>query len=47
MQKILLADDDPGIREVLSLPLSAECYEAIAATDGEAVLEKWMSPQSL
>ena len=44
MQKILFADDDPGIREVLSLPLSAEGYEAIAVTDGEAVLEKWMSP---
>lgn len=40
MQKILFADDDPGIREVLSLLLTAEGYEAIAATDGEAVLEK-------
>ena len=40
MQKILFADDDPEIREVLSLLLSAEGYEAIAAADGEAVLEK-------
>ena len=36
-QKILLADDDPEIREVLRLLLTSEGYETAEASSGEAV----------
>ncbi|MBR2668014.1 MAG: response regulator transcription factor [Oscillospiraceae bacterium] len=37
-KKILLADDDPAIREVLCLLLSGEGYTAVAAANGQEVL---------
>ena len=38
MIKILIADDDPDIRDVLKLTLSEENYEVIEAKDGEEAL---------
>lgn len=38
-QKILVADDDPEIREVLRLLLTGEGYEVAEATSGEQALE--------
>ncbi|MFA6358264.1 MAG: response regulator [Candidatus Omnitrophota bacterium] len=37
--KILIADDDPDIRDVLKLTLSEENYETIEASNGEEALE--------
>lgn len=37
--KILVADDDPDIRDVLKLTLSEENYEVIEAKDGEEALK--------
>ncbi|MEW6102012.1 MAG: response regulator [Candidatus Omnitrophota bacterium] len=37
--KILIADDDPDIRDVLKLTLSEESYEIIEAKDGEEALK--------
>jgi diguanylate cyclase (GGDEF)-like protein len=37
--KILIADDDPDIRDVLKLTLSEENYEVIEAEDGEEALK--------
>ncbi len=37
--KILIADDDPDIRDVLKLTLSEENYETIEAQNGEEALE--------
>lgn len=39
-KKILFADDDPEIREALSLLLSCEGYETVEASCGREVLEK-------
>lgn len=39
-QKILFADDDPEIREVLRLLLTSEGYQVEEATDGEQLLQK-------
>ena len=39
-RKILIADDDPEIREVLRLLLTGEGYQVIEAENGEAALEK-------
>ena len=39
-QKILFADDDPEIREVLRLLLSSEGYEVSEASSGSELLEK-------
>lgn len=39
-KKILLADDDPEIREVLRLLLTGEGYAAVEAANGAEVLEK-------
>ena len=39
-QKILFADDDPEIREVLRLLLESEGYQVEEAVSGEQVLEK-------
>jgi len=41
-QKILLADDDPEIREVLRLLLTSEGYETAEAYDGEAGSNYWI-----
>ena len=38
--KILLADDDPDVIEVISMLLEDEGYEIIAAKDGSEALEK-------
>lgn len=40
VKKILFADDDPEIREVLRLLLSAEGYETAEAAGGDELLEK-------
>ncbi|MEK6715743.1 MAG: response regulator [Candidatus Omnitrophota bacterium] len=37
--KVLVADDDPDIRDVLNIALSAEGYEVIEACDGEEALK--------
>ena len=37
--KILIADDDPDIRDILKLTLSEENYETIEAANGEEALE--------
>jgi len=37
--KILIADDDPDIRDILKLTLSEENYEIIEAADGQEALE--------
>ncbi len=37
--KILIADDDPDIRDILKLTLSEENYETIEAKDGQEALE--------
>lgn len=39
-KKILFADDDPEIREVLRLILAGEGYDTEEAEDGRQVLEK-------
>lgn len=39
-RKILVADDDSEIREVLRLLLTGEGYQVVEAEDGRAVLEK-------
>ena len=38
-KKILIADDDPEIREVLTLLLSSEGYQTSAAGTGQEVLD--------
>lgn len=40
MKKILLADDDPDVVEVVSMLLEEEGYEIITAKDGAQALEK-------
>jgi len=40
MNKILIVDDDPDIREVLSVLLGSEGYKVDAAEDGTSALEK-------
>ena len=37
--KILIADDDPDIRDVLKITLTEENYEVIEAKNGEEALE--------
>jgi len=37
-ERILIVDDDPGLRESLELVLAAEGYEVVAAADAEAAL---------
>ena len=39
MTRVLLADDDPGIREVLRAYLERDGHEVLEAADGEAALE--------
>lgn len=39
-KKILLADDDPDVIEVVSMLLEEEGYKIITAKDGEEALEK-------
>ena len=39
-KKILFADDDPEIREVLRLILGGEGYDVVEAEDGQQVLDK-------
>ena len=38
--KILVADDDKEIRDILSMLLTQEGYEVVLARDGKEVLEK-------
>jgi two-component system response regulator VicR len=42
-RKILLADDDPDVVDVLSILLEDEGYEMVAAKDGAEALEKMES----
>ena len=37
--KILIADDDPDIRDILKITLSEEKYEVIETKDGEEALK--------
>ncbi|MGH7312775.1 MAG: response regulator, partial [Candidatus Rokuibacteriota bacterium] len=37
---ILVADDDPGLRESLERTLSRDGYRVVAASDGRAALER-------
>ena len=37
--RVLVADDDPGTRQVCATSLSLYGYEVIAATDGQAAIE--------
>jgi CheY-like chemotaxis protein len=37
--KILIADDDPDIRDILKLTLAEENYEIVEAPDGEEALK--------
>ena len=39
MKRVLVVDDDPDIREMLDLALSAEGYEVMTAADGAAALD--------
>lgn len=41
-KKILIADDEPDILEILSFNLSAEGYEVITAKNGDEAIEKAM-----
>ena len=45
--KILFADDDPEIREVIRLLLTGEGYEVVEAADGDEVVEKMDSTVDL
>ena len=38
-EKLLLADDEPGIRKVLGLTLMDRGYQVLTAENGEAALE--------
>lgn len=42
-KRILIADDEPDIREIISFNLAKEGYEAQTATDGKEALEKTSS----
>jgi CheY-like chemotaxis protein len=39
MRKIVIADDDPDIRELVTMILESQGYQVRAATDGAACLE--------
>jgi len=39
MAKVLVVDDEPNIREVVSLYLRGEGYDVLSAADGEEGLE--------
>lgn len=43
LKKILLADDDPGVREMLGQVLEAEHYEVIRAKDGNEAGAKFVN----
>ena len=40
LRKVLIADDEPDILEILKYNLSNEGYEVITAKDGDEALEK-------
>ena len=40
---ILVADDDPGLRESLERTLTRDGYRVVAASDGQAALERLQS----
>ena len=46
-RKILRADDDPEIREVLRLLLTGEGYQVIEAENGEADWKNWTARSTL
>jgi two-component system, NtrC family, sensor kinase len=39
--KVLLIDDDPGIRKVMSIALEDAGYQVVTAADGEAGIDLW------
>jgi len=39
-RKVLIADDEPDILEILKYNLSSEGYEVITAKDGDEAIEK-------
>jgi len=40
-QRILVADDDPGIRRTLQIGLTKAGYEVVEARDGEEAMRLW------
>ena len=47
LNKILVVDDDPNIREVLSVLLSSEGYEVEEAENGKIAIEKVYSGEAI
>src|ERR1035438_9233521 len=45
LKKILLVDDDPGVREMLGRVLQAENYEVIPAQNGNEAAAKFLARQ--
>ena len=43
MAKILLADDEPDVRQMLARRLKAEGYDVVTAVDGEEAIKKAVS----
>lgn len=41
MTAVLVAEDDPDLRELLTLRLSSSGYEVLAAEDGSRALDLW------
>lgn len=39
-KKILIVDDDPGVRHILSMSINQLSYETIEASDGLEAIEK-------
>ena len=39
MKKLLVADDEPGVRRLVRMTLQSEDYEIVEAADGEKALE--------
>ncbi len=44
-QRVLVADDDPSLRDSLSLVLGVEGYECVTAEDGESALRQFHAEQ--
>lgn len=47
MERILVVDDEPGIRKVLSKALPRFGYEVVTAADGQQAIEILNGPQTL
>jgi DNA-binding response OmpR family regulator len=47
MQRILVVDDEPGIRSILSKALSRSGYDVVTAEDGQQAIDLLNGPQVL